>query len=39
MNPENAPENGSFAPYFKHYNQRRRCKGGYMKSIDARLGR
>ena len=38
-NWENAPENSSFAPYFVHQNQRRRCTEGHIKSIGGRSGR
>ena len=36
---ENALENGSFTPYFMHYNQRRRHKEGDMKFNGGRLGK
>ena len=33
MDGENAPENGSFAAYFIHQNQKKRYKEGYIKFI------
>ena len=30
---ETAPDNGSFAPYFIHYNLKKEAFVGYMKSI------
>ena len=39
MDWENALENGSFTPYFMHYNQRRRHKEGDMKFNGGRLGK